>query len=60
MVETEAISEFSALWLDEFDQGSIPMDLLQVLCALTATSKHVPHKTPIPETGLKPLGLALL
>ena len=49
----EAISEFSALWLDEFGQQSIPMDLLQVLCALTATSQHVAHKTPIPETGLK-------
>lgn len=29
------------------------MDVLQVLGALTTTSKLVPHKTPLVETGIK-------
>ena len=29
------------------------MDVFQVLSALTTTSKLVPHKTPLVETGIK-------
>ena len=39
--------------MDEFDQASMPVDVVQVLCALTSTSRLVPYKTPLPETGAK-------
>eukprot|EP00435_Cladocopium_sp_Y103_P034368 s881_g8.t2 len=52
-VMVKALSEFTTIWLDEFGQPNIPVDVLQVLGALTTTSKLVPHKTPLVETGIK-------
>lgn len=42
----QAFEEFATLWLDQFDQETLPSDTVQVLCALTSSSKHVPSRVP--------------
>ena len=42
----QAFEEFATLWLDQFDQETLPADTVQVLCALTSSSKHVPARVP--------------
>ena len=41
----EAFEEFASLWLDQFDQETLPADTVQILCVLTTSSRHVPSKT---------------
>ena len=42
----QALSEFSSMWLDEFDQTYLPADAVQIVCALSTTATRVPPKTP--------------
>lgn len=42
----QAISEFSALWLDSFDQATLPIDTIYVLLILAETSGYIPTQTP--------------
>ena len=45
-ISCQAFEEFATLWLDQFDQETLPADTVQVLCALTSSSKHVPARVP--------------
>lgn len=47
----KAISEFSALWLDSFDQLTLPIDTVYVLLILAETSGYIPTQTPLAETA---------
>ena len=47
----QALTEFGELRLDDAGQNEFPTDMLHIVCVLTSTSKHVPAKTPLPETG---------
>ncbi|CAJ1379513.1 unnamed protein product [Effrenium voratum] len=47
----KALTEFGELRLDDAGQNEFPTDMLHIVCVLTSTSKHVPAKTPLPETG---------
>ena len=47
----KGISEFSALWLDAFDQATLPIDTVYVLLILAETSGYVPTQTPLAETA---------
>lgn len=47
----QAISEFSALWLDSFDQATLPIDTIYVLLILAETSGYIPTQTPLAETA---------
>lgn len=42
----KAFEEFTELWLDDFNQKSLPADAIQVMCALTTASRHVPSQVP--------------
>lgn len=42
----QALDEFSMLWLEIFEQGMLPKNSLEVLCALTAANVRVPFKMP--------------
>ena len=48
----QAISEFCGLWLDGFDQTTLPTDIIHVLCILAETSGYVPSQTPLAETAV--------
>jgi len=48
----KAISEFCGLWLDGFDQTTLPTDIIHVLCILAETSGYVPSQTPLAETAV--------
>eukprot|EP00913_Durusdinium_trenchii_P023249 g21827.t1 len=49
----KALDEFTALWLDEIGESSLPVDTVQVLCALTSSVKGVPSKTPKKKLAAK-------
>lgn len=42
----EAFEEFTTLWLDDFNQKSLPADSVQVVCALTTAGRYVPSQVP--------------
>lgn len=49
--------------MEDFDQPGLPVDMVHVLCVLTATSSFVPAKTPLslgrPRWGLTRVLLGL-
>ncbi|CAK9031780.1 unnamed protein product [Durusdinium trenchii] len=49
----KAFSDFGEAWMEDFDQPGLPVDMVHVLCVLTATSSFVPAKTPLSETAHK-------
>ena len=44
--DSQAFEEFTELWLDDFNQKSLPADAIQVMCALTTASRQVPSQVP--------------
>eukprot|EP00913_Durusdinium_trenchii_P031635 g29624.t1 len=59
----KAFSDFGEAWMEDFDQPGLPVDMVHVLCVLTATSSFVPAKTPLslgrPRWGLTRVLLGL-